>query len=331
MGKNESMSLFKDNDPGVVFDNVNICELHGFKDHPFKVEYDLALFELMRSIEEKGVLVPLIVRKNPYGKGYEIIAGHRRKAACQWAGVKVVPVLIVDLNDEEATIAMVDSNLHREKIKPSEKAFALKMKLDAMKKQGMRTDLTFCQDGKNQIENPTVKAAEIEYGFDSFGNLDVKNKLVEKYDSNHQLAMQIGESKRQVARYIRLTYLIPKLLEMVDEEKIAFTVAVELSYLSEEEQYELYAVIDLEQCTPSLSQASRMKRMSQQGVLDMDAIYSVMEEEKPNQREQIKIKAEMLNEYFPKNFTERQKVELIEKLIKEWYEKEIIVKTPCRG
>lgn len=311
-------------DHGVRLGNVKIKDLHNFKEHPFHVVEDTALFELAKSIEDKGVLVPLIVRANPYGAGYEIIAGHRRKAACKWAGLSEVPVMIVELDDNEAVIAMIDSNLQREHIKPSEKAFAYKMKLEAMKQQGKRTDLTFCQVGKKSVENPTLSLAKVGCGYDENGRWQVTNEEVEQtpIDSNKQLAMQLGESQRQIARYIRLTNLIPKILTMVDEEKIAFTVAVELSYLKEEEQYELHAIMDLEQCTPSLSQACRLKVMSQHGTLDMDAICMVLEEEKPNQREQIKFRADSLAKYFPKDYTSKQKTDLIEQLLKEWYEKQ---------
>ena len=285
---------------------VPIADLHDFEGHPFKVENDMALFELMQSIEKEGVIVPALVRPRAEG-GYELIAGHRRKAASEWAGLDSVPVMIVPMNDEDAIITMVDSNLQREHIKPSEKAFAYKMKLDAMKQQGKKLPDTLSQVGTKL--NKQV-------------NEDGKPVL----RSDVILARQVGESRNQIARYIRLTNLIPKILDMIDEGKIAFTIAVELSYLKEEEQYELHAVMDLEQCTPSLSQANRMKRMSQSGMFDMDAIYSVLEEEKPNQREQIKIRADTLADYFPDDFTPRQKVELIEKLVKEWYEKQISVK-----
>ena len=320
-------------DHGVRLGNVKISDLHDFKKHPFHVVEDTALFELTKSIEDKGVLVPLIVRANPYGEGYEIIAGHRRKAACKWAGLSEVPVMIVELDDNEAVIAMVDSNLQREHIKPSEKAFAYKMKLEAMKQQGRRTDLTSCQVGKKSVENPTLSLAKVGCGYDENGRWQVTNEEVEQtpIDSNKQLAMQLGESQRQIARYIRLTNLIPKILNMVDEGKIAFTVAVELSYLKEEEQYELHAIMDLEQCTPSLSQACRLKVMSQHGTLDMDAICMVLEEEKPNQREQIKLRADSLAKYFPKDYTPKQKTDLIEQLLKEWYEKQEYSKQESLG
>ena len=244
----------------------------------------------MKSIEDEGVLVPLLIRPNPDGEGYEVIAGHRRKAAALWAGLTEVPVVIRELDDNQAIVAMVDSNLQRENLKPSEKAYAYRMKLEAMNRQGRKTDITSAQVGPKPER------------------------------SNELLAKQVGESVAQIKRYIRLTYLIPKILQMVDEEKMAFTIAVELSYLTEEEQYELHAVMDLEQCTPSLSQANRMKRISQSGGLDMDAMYVILEEEKPNQREQIKIRADKLSQYFPSDFTPKQKVELIEKLVKEWHE-----------
>lgn len=298
-------------------------QLVDFKNHPFKVEMNTELFELMQSIEKEGVLVPLLARPNPAGEGYELIAGHRRKAASKWAGVNKVPVMVVELDDNQAVIAMVDSNLQREHIKPSEKAFAYRMRLEAMKQQGKRTDLTSCQVGK-KTENPTMELAEVETYMAENGEWGIRNlKKSEKIDSNMELARQVGESQRQINRYIRLTYLMPKILDMVDEGKIAFTVAVELSYLNEEEQYELHAVMDMEQCTPSLSQANRLKRMSQSGELDMDAIYLVLEEEKPNQREQIRIRSDRLNPYFPENYTDRQKIELIETLVKEWHREQV--------
>lgn len=301
-------------------------QLEDFKNHPFKVEMNTELFELMQSIEKEGVLVPLLARPNPEGQGYELIAGHRRKAASKWAGVDKVPVMVLELDDCQAVIAMVDSNLQREHIKPSEKAFAYRMRLAAMKQQGRRTDLTSCQVGKKS-ENPTVELAELETFMSEKGEWGLRNtNKTGKVDSNKELAGQVGESQRQINRYIRLTYLIPKILDWVDEGRIAFTVAVELSYLNEEEQYELHAVMDMEQCTPSLSQANRLKRMSQSGELNMDAIYLVLEEEKPNQREQIRIRSDRLNPYFPEDYTDRQKIELIEKLVKEWHEEQIQTK-----
>lgn len=297
-------------------------QLADFKNHPFKVEMNTELFELMQSIEKEGVLVPLLARPNPEGEGYELIAGHRRKAACKWAGESEVPVIVLDLDDCQAVIAMVDSNLQREHIKPSEKAFAYRMRLEAMKQQGKRTDLTLSQVGTESGDNPTLSVAKVIAGYDESGEWKLQNDSV-KMRTDEMLARQVGESRNQIARYIRLTYLIPKILDMVDEGKIAFTVAVELSYLNEEEQYEFHAVMDMEQCTPSLSQANRLKRMSQSGELDMDAIYLVLEEEKPNQREQIRIRSDRLNPYFPKDYTDRQKIELIESLVKEWHRQQI--------
>ena len=269
--------------------HVPIGQIHDFRGHPFKVERDMALFELMQSIGKEGVIVPALVRPNPYGEGYELIAGHRRKEACLWASIGEMPVVVRNLDDNQAVIAMVDSNLQREYLKPSEKAFAYKMKLEAMKHQG---------------RHGTVEDTLTQVGT----------------RSDELLAKQVGESRNQIARYIRLTNLIPKVLDMVDEGKIAFTVAVELSYLTEEEQYELHAVMDMEQCTPSLSQANRIKRMSQSGKLDMDAIFSVLSQEKPNQREQIRIRADTLEDYFPQDFTMEQKVKVIQRLVKEWYQ-----------
>lgn len=291
--REDEFDVFEKGDFMETIRNVEINQLHDFKNHPFKVEVNTELCELMKSIEKEGVLVPLLVRTNPYGDGYEIISGHRRKEAAVWAGETKVPVVIRELDDDQAVVAMVDSNLHRENLKPSEKAFAYKMKLDAMKHQGKRLpEVSSVDDGE-------------------------EHSMI---NSNELLARQVGESVAQIKRYIQLMNLIPKILAMVDEGKIAFTIGVELSYLSEEEQYELHVVMDLEQCTPSLSQANRMKRMSQRGELGMDAIYLVLEEEKPNQSEQIKIRADTLDDYFPDGFTPKQKVELIKKLVKEWHE-----------
>lgn len=312
MEKTSSMCSSWTDNHGVMTGNVKINELHAFKGHPFKVEQDMEMFELMKSIEDKGVLVPLIVRSNSEGAGYEIIAGHRRKAACEWAGVDTVPVVVMELNDADAVVAMVDSNLQREHIRPSEKAFAYKMKLEAMKQQGKRIDVSLSQVG-----------TKLEKQVDENGNIVLR--------SDELLARQVGESRNQIARYIRLTNLIPKILDMVDEGKIAFTIAVELSYLKEEEQYELHAVMELEQCTPSLSQANRVKRMSQSGQLDMDMMYEILGEGKANQREQIKIQADSLEKYFPPEYTPEQKVELIEKLVKEWYEEQLATKKTARS
>ena len=327
MKKSKELCSLWNNEQEVQTGNVKISELHEFKGHPFRVEHDMQLFELSRSIEEKGVLVPLIVRTNPDGEGYEIIAGHRRKAACEWAGVDTVPVMVMQMDDAEATIAMIDSNLQREHIRPSEKAFAYKMKLEAMKQQGKRNDL-LQEDGTlspvgTKLENPTLELNQLVCSYDDLGKWQLGSQQLEKEQprvrADEMLARQIGESRNQIARYIRLTNLIPKILDMVDEEKLAFRSAVELSYLSEEEQYELHAVMELEQVIPSLSQANRMKRMSQSGKLDMDMLYEIIGEEKPNQREKLKLYADTLEEYFPSDFTPKQKVELIQTLVKEWH------------
>lgn len=353
MKKKEELCSFPQQEHSVVVETdikmVSISELQDFEGHPFKVENDMALFELMQSIEKEGVIVPALARPK-VGGGFELIAGHRRKAACKWAGIDVMPVVIRDLDDNQAVIAMVDSNLQREYLKPSEKAFAYKMKLEAMKRQGARTDLTFCQVGEklfssqivtgtsNQVgpnlENPTLQTHLLTSGHDANGRwMLLQDKSVENaiIRSNQALAMQTGESQRQISRYIRLTNLIPKLLDMVDDGKIAFTIAVELSYLTEEQQYELYEVMDMEQCTPSLSQANRMKRMSQSGELDMDEMFLILEQEKPNQREQIKLRADTLAKYFPKDYTPKQKTDLIERLVKEWYEKQEYEKAVIRN
>lgn len=272
---------------------IQIYQLYSFKNHPFHVETDQELHDLAKSIEQEGILVPLLARPRKSGTGYELISGHRRARAGHLAGLKEVPVIVCDMTDDQAVIAMVDSNMHREHLLPSEKAFAYKMKLEAMKHQGKRLeDTTSVQLGQ---KSDTGR-------------------------SNECLSQQVGESVAQIKRYIRLTHLIPKILDMVDAGKIAFTPAVELSYLTEEEQYELHAAMDLEQCTPSLSQARRLKVLSQQGRLDMDMIYQIMEQEKPNQREQLKIRMDMLDQYFPDYYTPNQKIELIEELVKDWYE-----------
>lgn len=361
MKKKEELCSFPQQENSTVVETdikmVPIVQLQDFEGHPFKVENDMALFELMQSIEKEGVIVPALAR--PKAGGYELIAGHRRKAACKWAGIDVMPVVIRDLDDNQAVIAMVDSNLQREHLKPSEKAFAYKMKLEAMKRQGVRTDLTFCQVGEKitssqvekklsssqvvtgtsdqdgpKLENPTLQTHSLTSGHDADGKwVLLQDKSVENaiIRSNQALAMQTGESQRQISRYIRLTNLIPKLLDMVDEGKIAFTIAVELSYLTEEQQYELYEVMDMEQCTPSLSQANRMKRMSQSGELDMDGMFLILEQEKPNQREQIKLRADTLAKYFPEDYTPKQKTDLIEHLVKEWYEKQELEKAQSLG
>lgn len=294
MTKKRVMCSSKDYESGAGIVLVKVSELHDFKDHPFKVEQNQELFELRQSMEKEGVLVPLLIRHNTDGDGYEIIAGHRRKAAAIWAGMEEVPAIIRDLDDDQSIIAMVDSNLQREKILPSEKAFAYKMRLEAMKHQGRVDDMTSDSLGPKYMENNC---------------------------SNEQLARMVGESVTQIKRYIRLTKLIPKILDMVDRELLAIRSAVEISFLTEAEQYELHAVMELEQCVPNISQANRLKRMSQQKCLDMDMIYEILEEIKPNQREQIKIPLEQIGKYFPADYTPAQQADLIEKLLKGWAQK----------
>ena len=294
MTKKRVMCSSKDYESGAGIVLVKVSELHDFKDHPFKVEQNQELFELRQSMEKEGVLVPLLIRHNTDGDGYEIIAGHRRKAAAIWAGMEEVPAIIRDLDDDQSIIAMVDSNLQREKILPSEKAFAYKMRLEAMKHQGRVDDMTSDPLGPKYMEN---------------------NR------SNEQLARMVGESVTQIKRYIRLTKLIPKILDMVDRELLAIRSAVEISFLTEAEQYELHAVMELEQCVPNISQANRLKRMSQQKCLDMDRIYEILEEIKPNQREQIKIPLERIGKHFPADYTPAQQADLIEKLLKGWAQK----------
>ena len=343
LSKKEEMYSFNGAEAGAVIEKVKINTLHDFKAHPFKVENDMELFELMKSIEKEGVLVPLLARPNPDGEGYEIIAGHRRKEACKWAGIDEVPILVVNMDDEQAIIAMVDSNLQREHIKPSEKAFGYRMKMEAIKSQGKRRDLTlssmadglenseettfYPMDKKLEVDNPTLELSKVVAGVDETGkwrmrNLKIDNTSVSTH-ANEIIGKLVGESSAQISRYVRLTYLISNILDMVDADIIAFRTAVELSYLKQEEQYDLHAVMDTEQCTPSLSQANRLKRMSQNGTLDMDMMYQLLEEEKPNQKEQIRIKADLIDKYFPKEFTPQQKVELIESLVKSWHQNQL--------
>ena len=255
---------------------LNPAEISDFPNHPFKVKQDDDMAEMVESIKKYGVLVPALVRPKEDG-GYEMVAGHRRKFAASLAGVSEIPCIVRSLTDDEATIVMVDSNLQREKILPSEKAFAYKMKLEAIKRQGQRNDLT---------SRP----------------LDTKSR------SDEQLAQNAPDSARQIQRYIRLTELIPPVLQMVDDGKIAFRPAVELSYLSKEQQQTLLETMECEDCTPSLAQAIKMKEFSKDGKLTDEVILSIMQEEKPNQREQFKIPKERISKYFAPG-TPAQKIE----------------------
>ena len=272
--------------------DIPLLEISDFPNHPFKVKADEAMLEMADSVKQYGVLVPGLVRPKADG-GYEMVAGHRRKKASKLAGRETMPCIVREMDDDAATIIMVDSNLQRESILPSEKAFAYKMKLEAMKQQGKRTDLTSAQIGRK---------------------LDGK-------ESREILAEQAGESRNQISRYIRLTSLLPSVLEMVDEKQIAFNPAVEISYLAESEQQSLYETMQSEDCTPSLAQAQRMKKLSQDGRLNTDVIFTVLTEEKPNQKEKFNIQRERIDRFFPKGFNEKQKEDLIVQLLEGWYKK----------
>ena len=246
--------------------SIPIAEISDFPNHPFKVRMDEAMLEMAESVKQYGVLVPAMVRPKPEG-GYEMVAGHRRKLAAELVQQEEIPCLVRDLTDDEAVIIMVDSNLQREKILPSEKAFAYKMKLEAMKRQGQRTDLT-------------------------------SRPVGEKLYSVNELSNETSDSARQIHRYIRLTTLISPLLDMVDEGKIAMRPAVELSYLPENEQIALHGTMQMEDCTPSHAQAIKMRKFSEEGKLNEDVILSIMQEEKPNQKEQVRIPRNRISKYF---------------------------------
>ena len=258
---------------------LNPADISDFPHHPFKVRQDEAMTEMVDSVKQYGVLVPALVRPKADG-GYEMVAGHRRKCAATLAGITEMPCIVRNLTDDEATIIMVDSNLQRETILPSEKAFAYKMKLEAMKRQGQRSDLT------SAPLEPKLKGSR----------------------SNEELAASSPDSRSQIQRFIRLTELIPSVLDMVDSGKIAFRPAVELSYLSKEQQQSLYDTMECEDCTPSLAQAIKMKEFSRDGKLTEEVILSIMQEEKPNQREQFKMPKERISKYFAPG-TPAQKIE----------------------
>ena len=271
---------------------LDVTKLKEFENHPYKVKHDDEMEMLIESIKEHGILSPIIVRPLKNDE-YEIISGHRRLFASKRAGLTEVPALVVEMDRDNAAIALVDSNLHRDNISPSEKAFAYKLKMEAMSRQGYRSDLTSGQVVPKSDDNRT--SAEIGEAY--------------------------GESYKTVQRYIRLTYLHPKLLEYVDEGQIAFTPAVELSYLNDIEQQDLIQAIESEDCTPSLSQAVRMKKLSQAGELDDDKILEIMSEEKANQKERIKIPTEKLRKYFPKNYSTSQIEEAIIKMCEANYKR----------
>ena len=259
-------------------------DLYPFPDNPFHVAEDETLSELAESIKEFGIVTPIITRPKEDGDGYEVIAGQRRVRASELAGINTVPAFVLPLDRDRAIITLVDSNLQRENILPSERAFAYKMKCEAMKRQGFRTDLTSSQ-------------------------------VVTKLRTDDKVAQGFGVGRMTVQRFIRLTELIPPILQMVDEGKIALTPAVELSFLKKDEQENLFATMESEEATPSLSQAQRMKQLSQSGRLDMDTIFAIMTEEKGNQKETLKINTSKLKKYFPKNTTPKQMEETIIKLL----------------
>ncbi len=250
--------------------NIPLSELHPFKNHPFKIQSNEEMERMIESIRKVGAITPAIARPLE-GGGYELISGHRRLAACQVLGLETMPVIVRDMSDDQAVIAMVDANLQRETILPSEKSFAYKMKLDAIKHQGIAS-----------------------------------RQVGEKLLSITQVSKESDDSERQIQRYIRLTYLIPELLEMVDQSKIAFSPAVEISYLEHSEQLVLLDAISLNDCTPSHAQSIRLKKLSQEGMLDRDGIYEIMSEEKPNQQEQIKLKKDDFRKYFPSGYSDEQ-------------------------
>ena len=269
--------------------NISINKLHEFKDHPYKVLDNDEMNSLIESVQQQGIMTPLIVRPlEGTTDEYEIISGHRRFRAAQKAGLAEVPAFIRPVSRDEAAIMLVDSNLHREHILPSEKAYAYKLKLEAMSRQGYRSDLTSNQVGRR------LETADI-------------------------IAEQSDESKTQIRRYIRLTKLIPDILKIVDEQRIAFSVGVELSYLTENEQQDLFEAIELEDKTPSLSQAIQMKKLSQASKLDSDTISKIISEEKPNQREKISFQLDELSKYFPKKFTPQDIYKRLLKLAQDDY------------
>lgn len=268
---------------------IPLAELHPFTNHPFKVLDDESMQRTVESVEQYGVLSPLIARPRPEG-GYEIISGHRRQHAAQLAGLETLPVIVRNMDDNAAVLLMVDSNLQRENILPSERAFAYKMKLEALKKQGARSDLT-------------------------------SDQLGQKLWSVEQVANDAGESKTQIQRFIRLTNLIPELLDMVDEKKIAFNPAVELSYLNEAQQRDFLEAMNDTQNAPSLSQAQRLKKLALEGHFSYDAAFAVMSEAKKDELDKVVIKNETLRKYFPRSYTPKQMEDTIIKLLEQWQRK----------
>lgn len=268
---------------------ITIDELHPFPNHPFKVLEDEAMQRTVESIAQYGVLAPLIARPRPEG-GYEILSGHRRQYAAKLAGLETLPVIVRNMDDNAAVVLMVDSNLQREHILPSERAFAYKMKLEALKNQGARSDLTSGQLGP-------------------------------KLRSDEQVALDAGESRKQVQRFIRLTHLIPELLELVDQKKISFNPAVELSYLTEPEQRDFLEAMQDTQNSPSLSQAQRIKKLSQENQCSYEAIFDIMGEEKKAEMDRVTLKNEVLRKYFPRSYTPKQMEDTILRLLEQWQKK----------
>ena len=273
--------------------SLPLDKLEPFPNHPFKVIDDDKMLETVESLKERGVLVPILVRPKNDGN-FEIVSGHRRHHASQLAGLTEIPAIVREMDDDTAILLMVDSNLQREELLPSEKAFAYKMKLDAMKRQGQRTDLT---------------CARIAHKSDGIKSRDI-------------LAEQVGESKDQIRRYIRLTSLVPDLLNRVDNKTIAFNAAVEVSYLTEPEQLMLCDAIEREECTPNLSQAKRLKQYSQDGKLDENVVDAIMTEEKPIE-EKLVLKGDVLAKYFPRTYTPSQKQKIIVKLLEDWHKRQL--------
>ena len=269
---------------------IPLDQLKPFKNHPFKVRDDQRMLDTVDSIREYGVLVPAIARPDPEG-GYELISGHRRKRGCEMAGLQTMPVIIRDLDDDAAVLVMVDSNIQREELLPSERAFAYKMKLEALKHQGARMDLTSCQVGT-------------------------------KLRADEKLAESVNESARTVQRFIRLTELISELLDMVDERKLAFNPAVEVSYLKRDEQRMLLEAMDAEQTTPSLSQAQRLKKFSQEGRLTEEAMSAIMSEEKKSDMDKVTLRSDTLRKYFPKSYTPKQMEQTIIRLLDVWKQRQ---------
>ena len=271
---------------------IPLSELHPFKNHPFRVVDDEAMQRTVESVAQFGVLAPALARPRPEG-GYELVAGHRRMMASELAGLETMPVIVRQMDDDVATIAMVDSNLQRETLLPSERAFAYKMKMEAMKHQGERTDLTSGQLGRKS----------------------------DSKESREIIAEQTGESARQVQRFINLTNLIPELLDMVDRKEIAFNPAVELSFLKKEEQQGFLEAMDYGQSTPSLSQAQRIKKLSQAGMCTREAMNTIMNEEKKSELDTVTLKNDVLRKYFPRSYTPKQMQDTIIRLLEQWQKK----------